>query len=78
MDEKKLQVRILPLKGIGGIGNSGDVVWLPESEAHYWVKEGYAELVVEDQPVPVPAQPRLDEGVEDHAIMKPQNKRTRK
>lgn len=75
MDEKKLKVRILPFKGIGGIGDSGDVVWLIASEAHYWVKEGYVELVVEDQPVPVSFQPRLDEGVEDHAAMKPQSKR---
>ena len=75
MAEKKIKVRILPLHGIGGIGDEGDVVWLPESEAQYWVKEGYVEIVTDPpEAKPVPAQENQP-AVEDHAIMKPQSKR---
>lgn len=51
MDEKKVKVRILPLKGIGGVGNAGDEVWMSESDAQYYVREGFVE-VIEDEPAP--------------------------
>ncbi len=99
--EKKVRVRVLPLKGIGGIGNSGDTAWLPKTEADYWAQEGYVEILPDaDEPVPssaayddeegeeqlelgpeIPSSPqpspsqREGETVEDHKIMKPENKR---
>ncbi len=89
--EKRVRIRVLPLKGIGGIGNAGDTAWLPKAEADYWVKEGYVEILPDaDEPVPSSVadedaeageeQLELtedgdDEQPEDHAIMKPENKR---
>lgn len=54
MDEKKVKVRILPLKGIGGVGNEGDEVWMNESDAQYYVREGFVELI-ETETAPEPA-----------------------
>jgi len=53
MDEKKVKVRILPLKGIGGVGNEGDEVWMNESDAQYYVREGFVEIL-EAEPAPEP------------------------
>ncbi len=64
--EKKVRVRVLPLKGIGGIGNAGDTAWLPKAEADYWVKEGYVEILPDaDEPVPSSAADKdAEEGEE--------------
>ena len=43
--EKMVRVKILPGRGIGGYGEAGDVVEMPESEAEYYVQEGYVSLV---------------------------------
>jgi len=51
MDERKVKVRILPLKGIGGVGNAGDEVWMSESDAQYYVREGFVEII-EAEPAP--------------------------
>lgn len=74
MADKKIKVRILPLKGIGGIGDAGDEVLMLESEAQYWVKEGYVEIIT-DQAASVPASEPKAAEPEDHKIMKPQSKR---
>jgi hypothetical protein len=33
MDDIKIKVRILPLKGIGGVGDAGDVVTMSAADA---------------------------------------------
>lgn len=78
MAEKKIKVRIKPLHNIGGIGNAGDEVWLVEADAHYWVKEGYVEIVKDPEPGLDTASPTrpADDVVSDHAILKPQSKRS--
>lgn len=85
MEEKKVKVRILPLKGIGGVGYAGDEVWMSEAEAKQYFEDGYVEYV-EEAPAPTlttgpsPLSPEGDasqgRGEEnDHAIMKPRSKR---
>ena len=54
MDEKKVKVRILPLKGIGGVGNAGDEVWMSEGDAQYYVREGFVEVIGPLYPAPEP------------------------
>lgn len=58
MDEKKVKVRILPLKGIGGVGNAGDEVWMSESDAQYYVREGYVEIIPTEAAQEPEAKPR--------------------
>ncbi len=53
MAEQKVKVRILPLKGIGGVGNAGDEVWMSIDDAQYYVREGFVE-VIENEPAPMP------------------------
>lgn len=60
--EKKLKIRILPLRGIGGIGKAGDTALLPEDEAEYWVKEGYAEIIAHDEAEVVPSSVASPDG----------------
>jgi len=86
----KIKIRILPLRGIGGVGSAGDTAWMTKEEADYWVKEGYVEIMTKtSEPVPSsvadaePAQKQLsldeesseEPGEEDHTIMKPENAR---
>ena len=40
-----VRVKILPLRGIGGYGNAGDEVMMPDYEADYYVREGYVKIV---------------------------------
>jgi hypothetical protein len=47
----KVLVKILPLRGIGGYGDAGDEVMMPESDAAYYVEEGYVRVL--DVPKPV-------------------------
>jgi len=86
LKEKKVRIRILPLKGIGGIGDAGDTAWMTKEEADYWVKEGYIEILPDtDEPVPSSVageaaeegeeQLELAEPDQDHKIMKPRPKR---
>ena len=77
MNEEKVKVRILPLKGIGGVGNAGDVVWMSAADAEMYVRDGFVEVVAEGTPLPS-ASPQMEERHlegEDHAIMKPEKKR---
>lgn len=77
MDDKKVKVRILPLKGIGGVGNAGDVVTMSPADAEMYVRDGFVE-VVEEAAVQTltPTSPLKDEEPqEDHKIMKPVKKR---
>jgi hypothetical protein len=53
--EKKVRVQILPLHGIGGYGNAGDIVEMPPAEAEKYVNEGYVR-VLEELPTPEPVQ----------------------
>lgn len=80
MDDKKIKVRILPLKGIGGVGNAGDVVTMSAADAEMYVRDGYVEVVVEESQTLTPALSLEGEGAEgeDHAIMKPQTKRSKR
>jgi hypothetical protein len=88
--DKKVRVRVLPLKGIGGFGDAGHVGWMTKAEADQWVKDGYVEILPdEDEPVPSsaageePAEEQLElsetpdsgDEAEDHKIMKPESKR---
>lgn len=79
--KKKVKIRILPLHGIGGIGNAGDVAWINADAAAIYVREGYVEII-EPKPSPDPALPQIKErdlGEEEHhAIMKPEVKRSKK
>jgi hypothetical protein len=43
--ERKVKVRINPLRGIGGYGNGGDEVWMPKAEADQYVAEGYVTIL---------------------------------
>lgn len=76
----EVKVRILPLKGIGGVGNAGDVVWMSEADAEMYVRDGFVEYVVDPTPLPA-ASPQMEERHlegEDHVIIKPQAKRAKK
>jgi len=46
--ERQVKVRINPLRGIGGYGNAGDEVWMPESEAAYYEQETYVTILKEE------------------------------
>lgn len=46
---KMVKVRILPLRGIGGIGGPGAEGVLPKEAAERYVAEGYC-VIVEDEP----------------------------
>jgi hypothetical protein len=88
---KKVRIRVLPLHGIGGVGDAGTVAWMTKSEADQWVKDGYVEILPDAAEEPVPssaadeeeteeqlelsAEQPVVEVEEDHKIMKPQNKR---
>lgn len=88
----KVKVKIKPLKGIGGVGNAGDVVLMTPAEAEMYFRDGYVEYVSDERlavseeqvATPPPAPPQiqsanLERGAEDdHAIMKTQSKRGRK
>jgi hypothetical protein len=88
--DKKVRIRILPLMGIGGVGDAGTVAWMTKAEADQWVKDGYVEILPDtDEPVPssaadeeeteeqlpLPEDQEPVEEVEDHKIMKPETKR---
>ena len=80
MANQKVKVRIKPLHGIGGVGEAGDMVMMTPAEAEMYFRDGYVEYV-EDMVPPSPPTPLpLGEGSEgeDHKIMKPQPKRSRK
>lgn len=82
MAEEKIKVRIKPFKGIGGVGDAGDEVWMTRAEVDYYLAEGFIEILPPGDvppiaPPPVPAQTNEQE-TEDHQIMKPQNRRRRK
>jgi len=79
-DEKTVRVKILPLKGIGGVGNAGDVVTMSAADAEMYVRDGFVEVVPDPPPLPS-ASPQIEERHlegEDHAIMKPQAKRAKR
>lgn len=79
MADEKVQVRIKPLMGIGGVGNAGDEVWMSREDAEMYVRDGYVEYV--DPPAAKAASPQIEDhdlaGVaeESHKIMKPRSKR---
>lgn len=77
----QVRIRILPLRGIGGIGNAGDQAWMSREDADQYVADGYVEILP-DANEPVPATPSTDavtsedpEPVTDHTIMAAENKR---
>ena len=78
----EVKVRILPLKGIGGVGNAGDVVWMSEADAEMYVRDGFVEVVPESgtrNAVSVTINVDASAGVtEEHVIMKPQAKRAKR
>lgn len=82
MADKKVKVRIKPLHGIGGVGDAGDVVWMTKEDAEQYFFEGYVEYVEDDAaPASTTADAsaqREESEAEDHQIMKPQVKRSRK
>lgn len=57
-ENKMVRVRVLPLRGIGGIGGPGAEGFLPEDQAMLYVADGYAELVKDEpstiEPSPLP------------------------
>lgn len=76
MEDKKVKVRILPLKGIGGYGNAGAEVWMSAAEAEMYIREGYVELISDDASTTPPSTAApLSAMDEDHKIMKPARKR---
>jgi len=82
MEETKVRVRIKPLKGIGGIGNAGDEVMMTPEEAEMYFRDGYVEYVKtkdeegSDQSAVISDQSTVQ--AEDHAIMKPEARRSGK
>jgi hypothetical protein len=75
----KVKVKIKPLHNIGGVGKAGDVVWMMPDEAEAYFRDGYVEYVEEERSAVSGQQLAVsEEPVEDHAIMKPQAKRTGK
>ncbi len=80
MDDEKIRVRILPLKGIGGVGNAGDVVMMSASDAEMYVREGFVEIVVEnDAPtLTLPSPVNEEEATEGQELMKPQARRSKR
>jgi hypothetical protein len=73
-----VKVRILPLKGIGGVGNAGDVVWMTAADAEMYVRDGFVEVVEDSAPSALRASPPNSESAnleENHEIMKPAKKR---
>lgn len=51
--DKRVRIRILPLHGIGGVGDAGDTAWMTKAEADDWVAQGYVEILPDaDEPVP--------------------------
>jgi hypothetical protein len=80
MDDIKIKVRILPLKGIGGVGDAGDVVTMSAADAEMYVRDGFVEVVEESTPSVLRTSPPNSESAnleekEDHKIIKPQSKR---
>jgi hypothetical protein len=80
MNEAKIKVRILPLKGIGGVGNAGDVVMMSAADAEMYVRDGFVEVVVEESQTLTLPSPLKGEDVEedDPAIVKPQARRLKR
>ena len=79
---EKVKVRIKPLHGIGGVGEAGDVVMMTPAEAEMYFRDGYVEYVTPLSPSTA-TSPQIGEasnlgGEEDHKIMKPQSKRSKK
>ena len=78
----EVKVRILPLKGIGGVGNAGDVVWMSAADAEMYVRDGFVELVagsVTQNAVSVTINVDAStDATEEHVIMKPQAKRAKR
>ena len=82
MNEEKIKVRILPLKGIGGVGNAGDAVWMSAADAEMYVRDGFVEVVPESVTqnavsVTINVDASTD-ATEEHVIMKPQAKRAKR
>ena len=77
MADEKVRVRIRPLKGIGGVGNAGDVVMMSPEDAEMYFRDGYVEYVDEEQSATSPQTGEASNlgGDEDHAIMKPEARR---
>ncbi len=78
----EVKVRILPLKGIGGVGNAGDVVTMSAADAEMYVRDGFVEVVPESitrnaVSVTINVDASTD-ATEEHVIMKPQAKRAKR
>ena len=78
----EVKVRILPLKGIGGVGNAGDVVTMSAADAEMYVRDGFVEVVPESVTqnavsVTINVDTSTD-ATEEHVIMKPQAKRAKR
>jgi len=59
-DEKKVKVKIRPLRGIGGYGSSGDVVDMPIKEAERYQAEGYCDILSKEEQKPEVIQSELE------------------
>ena len=53
--QKMVMVKILPLRGIGGYGNAGDIVEMSLAEAERYVNDGYVR-VLDELPTPEPVR----------------------
>jgi len=78
----EVKVRILPLKGIGGVGNAGDMVTMSAADAEMYVRDGFVEVVPESVTqnavsVTINVDASTD-ATEEHVIMKPQAKRAKR
>lgn len=80
MADEKIKVRIKPLHAIGGIGEAGAEVRMTRAEVDYYLAEGYIEILTpsDTPPMAPPAVPAKSTEPEDHAVMKPQSKRSKK
>lgn len=83
MEEKKIKVRILPGHGIGGVGSAGDEVWMSKADAEVYIRDGYVEVVKDDESPSLPELTVTTDPVKtvydgDITIMKPKAQRIKK
>lgn len=64
MAEKKVKIKIRPLRGIGGYGEAGDIVEMTKSDADRYVGEGYVDILRET-PKPEVIQSKVAQKAEE-------------
>lgn len=78
-ENTKVRIRILPLMGIGGVGNAGDSAWMERAEAEQYQRDGFLKIIEDEEPVVVQStvggEVNNETDETDDAVMKPEKKR---